>query len=503
MGRAMWEATPGLDVAAKRLSRTARFASARSIVVVAVALIAPSELAAQPTIWNDYAGSTSVPLTYASYALDTGTSVFNSTSFPGTPQINATIGAATPNVAISSMPQQIQFTHDALAEETKGRARLWASAEAIWWQISKAPQPTPLVTSGTAAGAFTTPTQIPGAIGQAGTSVLIGGTSVSLPVEFGGRFALGGWIDRAAGVGLEVGSFFLAPGTTRQRASTDGSTVMAVPIFDISGHTSGGRPGESVFVLPGSFPGGLIFAGQMERAMSAQMLGAEISGVYSVRDNGRTKIELLGGYRWLQFKETLDFYVSTEGIGPANPGQITMLHDGFYTNNYFNGVQLGIRGEVDYGGFVAQASLKAALGDMYQRLSIEGGGLTTAGTVFFPVSGGAGNNLAGGIFAQPSNIGSYGSHQLSGLAEVGARLGYRLTVRIVPYISYNALYVGGVLRPGDAVNRNINTTTTPLAAASIASGNSVPVGGPTGPTVETKSTDVWTQGISVGLTISL
>jgi len=130
-----------------------------------------------------------------------------------------------------------------------------------------------------------------------------------------------------------------------------------------------------------------------------------------------------------------------------------MLHDGFYTNNYFNGVQLGIRGEVDYGGFVAQASLKAALGDMYQRLSIEGGGLTTAGTVFFPVSGGAGNNLAGGIFAQPSNIGSYGSHQLSGLAEVGARLGYRLTDRIVPYISYNALYVGGVLRPGDAVNR--------------------------------------------------
>jgi Putative beta barrel porin-7 (BBP7) len=199
----------------------------------------------------------------------------------------------------------------------------------------------------------------------------------------------------------------------------------------------------------------------------------------------------------------LDFYVSTQGIGSASFGQIAAFHDGFAATNNFNGAQLGIRAEANYGLFWAQASLKAALGDMYQQLSINGSGLTTAGTVFFPVTGGAGNNLAGGIFAQPSNIGSYGSNELSGLAEVGLRLGYRLTDRIVPYIGYNALYVGSVLRPGTAVNPNINTITTPLAAASRASGFSIPVGGPAGPTVETRSTDVWTQGISVGLTISL
>jgi len=391
--------------------------------------------------------------------------------------------------------------HDVFAEETRGQDRFWANAEAIWWQISKAPQPTPLVTTGTIAGTF--PAQIPGALGQTGTSVVLGGTSVSLPVEMGGRFALGGWIDRTSRVGLEVGGFFLAPATARQGVSTDGSTILAVPVFDVSGFTSGGRPGQSVVVLPGSFPGGLTFAGQMQQAMSAQMLGAEISGVYSVRDDGHTKIQLLGGYRWLQFRETLDFYVLTEGIGSANVGQITAFHDGFDANNNFNGAQLGIRAEVDYDRFWAQASVKAALGDMYRQLSINGNGLTTAGTVFFPVSGGAGNNLGGGIFAQPSNIGNHGSNELSGLAEVGVRLGYHLTDRIVPYIGYNALYVGSVLRPGTSVNPSINTTATPLAAASRASGSTVPVGGPAGPTVETKSTDVWTQGISVGLTISL
>jgi hypothetical protein len=35
---------------------------------------------------------------------------------------------------------------------------------------------------------------LPGALGQPGTSVQIGGTSVSLPMELGGRFALGTWI---------------------------------------------------------------------------------------------------------------------------------------------------------------------------------------------------------------------------------------------------------------------------------------------------------------------
>ncbi len=385
--------------------------------------------------------------------------------------------------------------------QTSTHDRFWANADAIWWQINKAPQPTPLVTTGTMTGPF--PSQIPGSLGQPGTSVLIGGTPVALPVEMGGRFALGWWIDRTTGVGLEVGGFFLAPRSTRQGVSTDGSTILAVPVFDVSGYTSGGRPGQSVFVLPGSFPEGVAFAGQMQQVISSQMMGAEISSVYSLRDDGHTKIEILGGYRWLQFKETLDFHVWTEGIGSTSLGQISMFHDGFYTNNDFNGVQVGVRAEADYGRFWAQANLKAALGDMFRQLSIRGDGLTTAGTVFFPVSGGAGNNLAGGIFAQPNNIGSYDSNALSGLVEVGTRLGYRLTDRIVPYISYNALYVGSVWRPGTAIDPNINTTATPVAAASRASGSSIPVGGPTGPTVETKSTYVWTQGISVGVTVSL
>lgn len=147
-----------------------------------------------------------------------------------------------------------------------------------------------------------------------------------------------------------------------------------------------------------------------------------------------------------------------------------------------------------------RASLKGALGDMYRSLYVNGSSTTTAGTIFYPVAGGAGSFLGGGIFAQPSNIGTYESHQLAGVAELGTRIGYRVTDRLIPYIAYNALYVSSIIRPGDALNPYINTTATALAAASRASGfSSSPVGGPIGPTVNTGSTGVWVQDVSAGL----
>jgi hypothetical protein len=117
------------------------------------------------------------------------------------------------------------------------------------------------------------------------------------------------------------------------------------------------------------------------------------------------------------------------------------------------------------------------------------------------VSGGAGSFLGGGIFAQPSNIGTYGSHQLAGVAELGVRTGYRVTEALIPYVAYNALYVGSIIRPGDAMNPAINTTATALAVASRASGFASPVDGALGPTVNAGGTGVWIQDVSAGVAL--
>jgi Putative beta barrel porin-7 (BBP7) len=244
-----------------------------------------------------------------------------------------------------------------------------------------------------------------------------------------------------------------------------GSATYAVPLFDLSGFTSGGAPGPSIYVLPGPFPNAPGFTGAMQRTMSARMLGAELTGVYRLRDDQGIKVEALAGYRWLQLTEALDFDVQTAGVaGSSNAGQMFNSHDGFHTRNSFNGAQIGMRAEAEYRGFVLRTSLKGALGDMYRSLSVEGSSTTTAGTLFYPVSGGAGAILGGGIFAQPSNIGTYGSHQLA----------------VSPYI---------------------NTTATALAAASRGSGFPSPLGGSLGPVVNAGSTGVWVQDISAGVAL--
>jgi Putative beta barrel porin-7 (BBP7) len=225
-------------------------------------------------------------------------------------------------------------------------------------------------------------------------------------------------------------------------------------------------------------------------------------GVYRLHDDHRLKVEALAGYRWLQLKEGLEFDVQKAGVaGSSNAGQMFSSHDGFHSRSSFNGAQLGMRAETEYAGFVLRASLKGALGDMYRSLSIDGSSTTTAGTIFFPVSGGAGTSLGGGIFAQPSNIGTYGSHQLAGVAELGVRTGYRVTEVLTPYIAYNALYVSSIIRPGDAVSPYINTTATALAAASRASGVASPLGGPLGPTVNAGGAGVWIQDVSAGVAL--
>jgi uncharacterized protein with beta-barrel porin domain len=104
-------ATHDLAAEANRLPPSPLRRLKAALLAAAAAVIMPTELAAQsvPTIWNDYHGSTSVPLTYAGYALNAGTTVQTS-SFPGSPQINVQINA--PGAPNSSAPVPVQFTMD-------------------------------------------------------------------------------------------------------------------------------------------------------------------------------------------------------------------------------------------------------------------------------------------------------------------------------------------------------------------------------------------------------
>ena len=77
--------------------------------------------------------------------------------------------------------------------------------------------------------------------------------------------------------------------------------------------------------------------------------------------------------------------------------------------------------------------------------------------------------------------------------ELGINVGYQINPLWRVFVGYNFLYLSDVVRPGNQIDRVVNTTQLPSV---LGPGMLV---GPARPTFVMKGTDFWAQGLSVGL----
>ena len=100
----------------------------------------------------------------------------------------------------------------------------------------------------------------------------------------------------------------------------------------------------------------------------------------------------------------------------------------------------------------------------------------------------------GGFFALSTNSGHFTRDEFAVLPEVNVNLGYQLTSRARACVGYSFLYLSNVVRLGDQIDRNINTTQGPpfLGAGATLQGQPVPA-------PQLRSSDFWAQGFNVGL----
>lgn len=377
--------------------------------------------------------------------------------------------------------------------------RLESKAESLFWSIKNTPEPIPIVTSGSLSA------KLPGAIDQIGTQVLIGNRSINTHIQSGGRFTIQSWFGHHQLFGFVANYLFLSPHSSQRTVSTTGlpgSPSIAVPIFDVSGFTgtNSPSPSESVYVLPGPFPNGPGFEGQFILEIKNRLQGAEVNGLINLGNIERLQFETLAGFRWLQFNEGLSFNVHTTGVhGAPTNGQFFNSQDVFNTKNNFYGLQFGIRATYEFLGFFSSITSRLSLGAIHETINIYGKSMTSNGTLFFPVHGFATRPILGGIFAQPNNIGHYGKNSFDVLPEINLSLGYHLMEHMSLFAGYNFMVLDKVIRPGDQLNRNINTTQTGLAEASRASGSGIANVGPPAPSIVFHHSSLWIQGVNVGL----
>lgn len=392
-------------------------------------------------------------------------------------------------------------------------SQVWIEGEYLLWKIKKNPLPVPLVTEGSLSDPIT------GALGQGGTKIKLGKQHTDMSWMNGFQVTTGLWLTTAQQIGLET-SYFLLPPTTRKKSlhtsGEIGSPNYAVPIYDVTGLWGlNGVPGESIYLLPGPLdtttPG---FYGDFNLKLSSQLQGAELNGIYRFAKRHLFRLNAITGVRWLQIKEHLKFQVSTHSAADFPFGfSFADTNDSFKTDNNCYVGQIGLGARYTQKRFDLKGILQVGLGANLEAIRISGSSRTSDGNLFYETKNTGSETLKGGIFAQKTNIGTHHRQVFAAVVDTNIQASLKVLPHLELGAGYSFLWINAIARPGKQIDRKINPTLTALADASRETvgtqqaptpfgmpGPAQPKQGAKRPEFLLKNSDLWVQGLTVGVT---
>ena len=322
-------------------------------------------------------------------------------------------------------------------------------------------------------------------LGESDFSTVLGGRAGDLGPQQGGRFTASyrltpDWTIEGIG-------FFLPQTSVTKTVSSSGapgSVRLVVPQFRVDE----GREFRLTMANPGEF------FGSARESLRSGMDGAELNVARKIAGGAGWRVDALGGFRYLRLRETLSFSTSSVDIENAD---VFMPIDVFSVDNQFYGGQVGLKADYTWGAWFAQGTAKVALGVMRESIDVSGSLLTNDFNNF-----GTPQVFAGGLFALPSNIGQHRRDRFAVVPEVGLKVGYRLTSWASVFVGYTFLYANRVVRPGDQVDRVINTTQSVTFQSPQTPPPPLTLQGEARPAVRFRESDFWVQGLGAGVSFS-
>lgn len=349
----------------------------------------------------------------------------------------------------------------------------WVSAEYIHWWTKGAHNP-PLATLN--------PSGAAPIIGTPGTQIIYGDHSDDNESRSGARVTAGCWFGQYQDFGAEVSWFMLGSLSSHWSAASSGapgSPSLGVPFLDVTTNPCFGT--ESVF--PVASPG--IATGCIFVTSNSRMWGGDGDFLINACCGPNHRIDVIGGFRYLQLNEGLGIATETlllpgvPGIGLNN----LMTNDQFDADNRFFGGDVGLKSEWRFGRVFTTLKTRIAFGATHEIVNIAGTTVLTSPTH---------DGFAGaGHLALPSNSGRYTRDTFSVVPEVGLNVGVQLMKCLRAYVGYDVLYWSHVVRPGDHIDREINTTQVPTSGS--------PFFGVARPAFAWNDTGFWAQGVNLGL----
>lgn len=327
-----------------------------------------------------------------------------------------------------------------------------------------------------------------------GAATLFGGDNVSGNRQVAGKLSLGAWLGPAERLGVGGSFFMVQTETVRFDAASDGSQVLARPIYETSPNADGGV-GPASFLVTGPTVLGttpFILSGDIHAATHTDVLGAEGYGRYLLYCTQGARLDLIGGYQFSRVDDSLQINHHTD-FDPAIFAASADVQDLFSTVNKFNGGELGVLGEFGKGPIRLSVLAKVGLGNMNETVTIAGQSSVTdvgGGTAFYN----------GGVLALPTNIGVYEQDKFAVIPEADVKLIFKLTRHVEMSVGYNFIYWNTLALAGDQIDTSMLGLPT-VNSSQWFGGQLDPAGGSHPGFAGIKESDLWLQGLSVGLTV--
>jgi hypothetical protein len=353
---------------------------------------------------------------------------------------------------------------------------LYARAEYLYWTLRDANVPVLLV-----AGPAGTVDTSDGNLN--GTTPVVGGGSLGNQWRSGFRINTGMWANACQNWGIDGSYFFLAEETNSVTVASNGNPELGRPYFDPVGTPIPPLAGPGTYAEVVARAG---IAGVFNVSTSNQLWGADLNVRKGLLIGCRWRLDALAGGRYLEFEEDLIINENSSGVIGGVP--VTgILNDSFEVENKFFGGQLGLIGEINRGPWSLDWFAKVGLGNTEQTVNTSG-----AQTLF--VNGAPAAAAASGLLAQATNSGSFSRDVFSVVPEFGVNVGWQATPHLKLYCGYNFLYWSNVLRVGDQIDTTLNVPSRngPLLLQRQPAN-------PARPAVLFRDTDLWAQGVNVGL----
>lgn len=385
--------------------------------------------------------------------------------------------APTPVGLASMPPQSVEGTLSAplapvpaegAAADGGAGPTAWITADYVlaWMRGGRLP---PLVTTSPPG----TAENVAGILQQPTTLILFQG-GLNESARNGFRMDVGTWLLREEGLQIEAGGMVLASTVTAFSATSNGSTILARPYVNA---LTGAREAQLV-----AFPG--VSADDINvRASSGNFYEAHVTLAQAIQC---APLEVLLGYRFYRFDEHL---LNQQRFRPLRgPDAVIQAEytdtDQFSTQNEFHGLDLGVRSQLGTGDLTIDLLAKVAVGQLRRQVAAQGNRVVTS--AFEPPV-----TLAGGVYALSSNSITRQMTDWAALPELGAGLSYRVGANSLLHLGYSLLWLGGITRPGEAIDTTLNPNLFPPAAA--------PVAGPQRPVLRAPRSDVWIQSLNFGI----